>query len=203
MELLQAVANRIIAAYLDSQGYADVRVAPLAADGRARSGVDVTYRFQGVDHRVKVKPDAYYGTDPAKVQDRGLTFYRSDSGVFAFETIANHMTREPGWMVDSRAEDLYYYYLVIAQHEDEIAALLDEPDEVFFSELEVERDQLYVLPMRQTQRWFDDNSEEYVPRPVMAGEHSSWVRIIPRGDIERDVAGIETVGGVFSRLAST
>jgi hypothetical protein len=200
-DLLQAVANRIIVAYLESTGHSNVRSASGVANGYARGGVDLTYRYQGVDHKVKVKPDAYYGTDPAKVQDRDLTFYRSDSGVFAFESIANHMTREPGWMVDSTAEELYYYYLVIAQSEEEILALLGEPDEVFFSELKVERDQLYVLPMRQTQRWFDDNSEEYAPRPVVVGEHSAWFRIIPRSDIERSVEGIKTVGGVFERVS--
>ncbi len=179
IELLQGVANRIIIAYLETVGYSNVRAASGASEGYASGGVDLTYRSQGVDHKVKVKPDAYYGADPGMVQDRELTFYRSDSGVFAFESIANHLTREPGWMVDSTAEDLYYYYLVIAQTEEEISALLSEPDEVFFSELKVERDELYVLPMRETQRWFDDNHEEYVPRPVMVGEHSAWFRIDP------------------------
>jgi hypothetical protein len=199
--LLQGLADRIIGAYLEDRGFGNVRILGGRSDAYVSTGVDITYRYQGIDHKVKVKPDAYYGTDPAKVRDRELTFYRSDSGVFAFESISNHMTREPGWMFESTAEDLYYYYLVINQTEEEISALLSEPDAVFFSEIKVENDELFVLPMRATQRWFEEHYEEYTPRPVTIGDHSAWFRMIPRGDIEGSVEGIKRVGSIFAGLA--
>ncbi len=148
-----------------------------------------------------MKPDAYFGTDPAKVRDRGLIFYRSDAGHYAFESISNNMTRERGWMFNSDADELFYYYVVIAQSEEEIAALLGEPDDVFFSELKVDRDELKVLPMRATREWFEAHYEEYTPRPVTTGEHSAWYRLIPRSDIDTQVRGIRTLGSVFTVVA--
>jgi len=198
--LLQGVADRILAAYLETVGYGSVRIITGRPEGYASSSVDVTYRYQGVDRKIKVKPDAYFGTDPVKVRDRSLTFYRSDAGAFAFESISNNMTREPGWMFDSTAEYLYYYYLVITQTEEEVSALLAEPDEIFFSELKVDRDELFILPMKATQGWFNDHYEEYPPRPVTIGDRSAWFRMIPRGDIEGSVEGIKTVGPVFSKV---
>jgi hypothetical protein len=199
--LLQAVANRIMVAYLEDQGYGNVRIVSDGTDLQAASGVDIVYRYQGISQKVKVKPDAYFGSDFAKINDRDMSFYRSDSGGFAFESISNTATREPGWMLDSTAESLYYYYVVIGQPEEEVSALLAGPDEVFFSELKVDRDELFVMPMRKTQRWFDDNTESYAPRPVMIGDRSAWFRIVPRGDILGAVEGIKTVSGVFASLA--
>jgi len=192
--LLQQVAQRIVAAYLKKAGYADVRT---VTDGGPGSGVDIVYSLSGRRGRIKVKPDSYFGTDPAKVYDRSLVFYRPDAGHYAFESISNNMTREPGWMFNSEADDLYYYYLALTQPEDEVAALLGEPDEVFFSELKVERDELHILPMRQTQRWFEEHFEDYTPRPVTVGDHSAWYRLIPRSDIEGSLPGIRMVGPVF------
>ncbi len=196
--LLQQVAQRIIAAYLSKAGYADVRV--VAGSGTA-SGVDIAYSVSGRRARIKVKPDSYFGTDPAKVYDRNLVFYRPDAGHYAFESISNNLTREPGWMFSSEADDLYYYYLALTQPEDEVAALLGEPDEVFFGELKVERDELHVLPMRPTQRWFEAHFEAYTPRPVTVGEHSAWYRLIPRGDIEAGITGIRMIGPIYQMVA--
>lgn len=196
--LLQKVAQRIIAAYLSKAGYADVRI---VTDGGPGSGVDIAYSLSGRRGRIKIKSDSYFGTDPAKVCDRDLVFYRPDAGHYAFESISNNMTREPGWMFNSEADELYYYYIALTQPEDEVAALLGEPDEVFFSELKVERDQLQVLPMRQTQHWFEEHYEEYTPRPVTVGDHSAWYRLIPRADIEGSLPGIRSLGPVFQTVA--
>lgn len=192
--LLQQLAQRIVAAYLNKAGYSDVRVVAGASTG---AGVDIACSVGGKRVRLKVKPDSYFGTDPAKVYDRDLVFYRPDAGHYAFESISNNMTREPGWIFNSEADDLYYYFIALNQPEDEIAALLGEPDEVFFGELQVERDELHILPMRATQRWFDEHYEEYTPRPVTVGDHSAWYRLIPRADIEGDVPGIRLAGPIF------
>ena len=201
MMLLQAVADRIIARYLTEDGYGDVRIISGRPNGYTSSGVDVAYRYEGKDRRIKIKPDAYFGTDQKKVQDRDLTFYRSEAGHYAFESISNHMTREPGWMFNSKAEELFYYYLVLPQSEEEIAALLSEQDDIFFSELKVDRDELRVMPMKATREWFEQHFEEYAPRPVTVGNHSAWYRLIPQNDIDNAVSGIKTIGSVFAKVA--
>lgn len=200
IDLLQAVAERILSRYLViGLGRADVLASPgLALGGK---NVDITFAWQGNKRRVKVKPDPYFGLDAVKCHDRSMAFYRADAGAYAFEAVANSATREPGWVLESDAEEIYYYYLVIAQSEEEVRALLNEPDEVFFSELRVERDELVILPMRQTRDWFERNFERYTPRPVMAGGASAWYRLVPRTDIEASVQGITHVGSVFG-LAS-
>ncbi|MBU4557081.1 MAG: hypothetical protein KJ747_09440 [Actinobacteria bacterium] len=197
--LLERVAQRIVAAYLKKAGYGDVRV---VTGGSTGAGVDIVYTVSGRRGRIKLKSDSYFGTDPAKVSDRDLVFYRPDAGHYAFESISNNMTREPGWMFNSEADDLYYYYLTLSQPEDEVAALLSEPDEVFFSEIKVERDALHILPMRATQKWFEAHYEDYTPRPVTVGQHSAWYRLIPRSDIEGSIQGARLVGSVFKTVAS-
>ena len=72
--------------------------------------------------------------DAGKIGDRSLAFYRPDTGSYAFEAVADAVTREPGWIIDSEADDLYYYYLALAQREAEVRALLRESDDVFFAE---------------------------------------------------------------------
>lgn len=198
--LLHAVSQRIISRYLESAGYAEVSILPAPKNGGS-TVVDLTYKSQGRRLRAKVKSDAYFGNDPAKVQDRGLVFYRGDAGHYAFESISNNMTREPGWMFNSDADELLYFYIVIAQPEEEVAALLEEPDDVFFSELKVDRDELRILPMKETREWFEAHYEEYTPRPVKSGDHSAWYRLIPRADIDTQVSGIRIVGSLFSSLA--
>ena len=199
--LLQAVAERIVAGHLESTGTGDVRYNTSRPDGYAGSGVDLSFPDRGVDHKIKVKPDPYFGTDPRKVNDLSLTYYRSDAGHYAFESISDPVTREPGWMFNSRADDLYYYYLAISQSEEDVRALMSEPDEVFFSELAVDRDELRVLPMREIQKWFDAHYENYPPRPVTSGQRSSWYRLIPRGEVDSAATGMRVVGPIFARLS--
>jgi hypothetical protein len=197
--LLQDVANRIIARWLVQKGRADVRV----ASGQQSSGgrtVHVTYAWQGGEHRIMVKPDTYFGVDPSKTRDRSLSFYREDASLFAFEAVANAATREPGWVFESPADEIYYYYLVIAQTEDEIRALMGEPDEVFFSELAVDRDELVVIPMAAVRRWFEANYERFTSRPVITGGASAWYRLVPRADLEGAVPEITVIGRVFRTL---
>lgn len=198
--LLQSVAQRIVARYLEVTGRADVGVVS-TYESFAGRGIDLTYAWQGSLRGIKVKPDAYFGIDSAKVRDRSLLFYREDAGSFAFEAVANSATREPGWIFESEADDLYYYYIALSQDEDEVRALLNEPGEVFFSELRVDRDDLLVLPMKETREWFGRSFESYVPRPVMLGGISAWYRLVPRQELERQVDGIRNVGPVFAGLA--
>jgi hypothetical protein len=199
MHLLQDVAERIIARWLVQQGRLDVAL----THGRQSLGgraVDLTYAWQGGQHRVKIKADPYFGSDPRRIADRALTFYRPDQRMFAFEAVANAATREPGWMFDTNAQDIYYYYVAIAQSEEEVAALAGEPDEVLFNELAVERDELVILPADATRTWFEANYERYTPRPVMSAGASAWYRLVPRSDIEGVVTGVRNAGPVFSTI---
>jgi hypothetical protein len=199
--LLQEVAERIIARYLMNTGKVDVQVISTFKTHSGR-GVDLSYAWQGGRREIKVKADPYFGTDSAKIRDRALTFYRPDTGAYAFEAVANSATREPGWMLDSEADDLYYYYLTLSQEEDDVRALLAERDEVFFSEIAVERDDLLILPMAETRAWFARHADSYPPRPVMVGGASSWYRLIPRVDAQRQLEGVRIVGPIFSGVAS-
>jgi hypothetical protein len=200
-DLLQKVAERILGRYLTVSGYPEVtllRARPLSASA---PGVDLMYRTGDEWRKIKVKPDVYFGTDPAKVNDRYRTFYRADSGHYAFESISNNATRESGWTFNSDADEVYYYYLALSQTEEEIGALLGEPDGIFFSELKVDRDELHILPMAEVQSWFQQNYDQYTPRPVTVGGHSAWYRLVPRSDISRHVAGIKVIGSVFPAVA--
>lgn len=162
--------------------------------------MDLTASFQGTSVRIKVKPDPYFGTDPRVIADHSRTFYRADAAVYAFEAVANSATRQPGWVFESSAEELFYYYVALRQPEADVAALVSEPDEVFFRELEVERDELVILPMERTRVWFESAYEQYTPRPVMVGGASAWYRLVPRQDLEQAVSGIRRVGPVFSGI---
>ena len=195
--VLQSISERILAAYLEKQGYSGVHIVSSRAADYGTPGVDLTYRTGGTTRRVKVKADAYFGTDQGKVVDRSRPFYRSDAGHYAFESISNTKTRESGWMFNSDADELFYYFIVLSQTEEEAEALLAEPNEVLFSELDVDRDELRILPMRGTRSWFEEHYEEYTPRPVTLEEHVAWYRMIPREDIDSSVTGIRVVGPVF------
>lgn len=197
--LLQQVAERIVAAYLTSTGMADVAVVSHFDAFRKRS-VDVTHAWQGGVRQIKIKPDPYFGNDSAKIKNRALTFYRAEAGNYAFEAVANSATRAPGWMFESAADDLYYYYLVLSQQEDEVRALLRESDDVFISELQVDRDELRILPMAETRIWFEQHFEEYPPRPVVLGSAAAWYRLVPKSDIERAIPRIRTVGSLSASL---
>jgi len=198
--LLQSAATRVVERYMRESGATGVMAVNGDADPSRLCGVDIVCNRAGRGTKVKVKPDAYYGSDPRKIADQGLPFYRAPVSCYAFETISHHVTRDPGWMFNSLADELYYYFLAIDQSEDEVAALMAEPDEVFFSELSVERDDLHVLPMPALREWFDANHERYTPRPVKLGDHSGWFRIIPVADIDTAVPGVSDRGPVFARL---
>jgi hypothetical protein len=198
---LQAVAERVIARYLRRAMNKDVDIVSRHAVQAAR-GIDIVYASpDGVRRSAKVKADSYFGTDTRKIGDRSLPFYRADTGSFAFEAVADSVTREPGWMIDSEADELYYYYLALAQEEEDVRALLKEPDEVFFPEIRVERDDLIILPMAATRRWFADQADNYPPRPVSLGGRSAWCRLVSRSDVQTQVEGVRIVGPVFPGLA--
>jgi hypothetical protein len=195
--LLQSVAERILARYLSVSGREDVvRVGGRLSLGGDR-GIDLTYAWRGGKRRIKVKADSYFGTDSVKISDRNLPFYRPDAGIYAFEAVGNVATRESGWIVSSEADELYYYYLVLSQPEDEVRALAAEPDPIFFSELAVDRDDLRVMPMAATRAWFQKNFQAYTPRPVVTGDIAAWYRLVPRSDLEHGVSGVDHVGPVF------
>jgi hypothetical protein len=199
--LLQAVAARIIERYLLEGGATGVMLVDGDADPLRLPGVDLVCNRGGSSTKIKVKADAYYGADPRKVADQDLVFYRAPVHCYAFETISHHLTRDPGWMVASSADELYYYFLALDQTEDDVAVLMDGPDEAFFSDLSVERDDLHVLPMAALRTWFEANGDAYMPRPVKLGDHSGWYRIVPVTDIDGAVPGVVEKGSVFSRLS--
>ena len=200
MVLLQAVAERIIARYLE--GIPGVQVEP--ADGYhslGGRGADLVYVADGQRTSVKIKPDSYFGTDANKVRERAWSFYREDAGVCALEAVAGSSMRDPGWMFTSDADEIFYYYLAIAQPEDEVRALVAAPDAEFFSALKVERDDLLVLPMKAAREWFSQKYEQYPSRPVALGGGSAWYRLMPRAELEADVDGVVDRGPIFSALS--
>jgi hypothetical protein len=192
--LHHAVACRVIGRYLANTGGRGVLL-PETFTGESE-GVDITCSRGGRAWALKVKADAYFGTEPGKIADRALAFYRREGSDYAFEAISNNVTRQPGWIFQSQADQLYYYFLALGQPESEIAALLAEPDAVFFAELKVERDDLHVIPMEQLRGWFETHFEDYTPRPVLMGDHSAWYRLVPR-DVLRATVPVTVVGPVF------
>lgn len=199
MQLLQHVAERIIAKHLLVHGATRAEIVSGDSSSHGRD-IDIVSIEGKTSRRIKVKADSYFGTDSRKIGDRRLEFYRADSGSLALEAVANSTTREPGWTLVSDAEDLYYYYLAIGQSPDEVRALLSEPDEVFFSEIAIERDELLVLPMRAVKEWFENHYQDYAPRPVMQAGAASWYRLVPRADVEKALGRIQSSGPIFSRL---
>lgn len=192
--LLQAVGRRVICRYLTLAGI-QVSETP-GPQGEGEAG-EIACSRAGRPYRVRVKSDPYCGVDPVKIADRDLAFYRKQGTDYAFEAISHHLTRQLGWMFNSEAEELYYYFIALGQTEEEIAALMQGSDEVFFSELRVERDELHIMPMSALRDWFERNYEHYTPRPVLVGDHSAWYRIVPRDELRRAIA-VDVVGPVFS-----
>ncbi len=197
--LLHEVGKRILMRYLRDRGYSDVAAAGGMIDGA--EGIDLFYTAGHRRVGVKVKADSYFGVDPAKIADRDLIFYRASTDSYGLEAIADSNTRQPGWVQRSRADELYYYSLALGQNEEEVAALMEEPDEVFFGELKVERDDLRILPIPGLQAWFDKSADQFMPRPVITDGRSAWYRIIPRSVVDSAVAGVQDVGPVFGALA--
>ncbi|MHB8762361.1 MAG: hypothetical protein ACYC6J_08310 [Coriobacteriia bacterium] len=196
--LIHEVGKRILKRYLEQQGAAAVA---LSATPRSDPmGIDIRRTEAGRPVAAKVKVDVYCGTDPERIAERELTFYRDDTGSYAFEAIADTATRASGWILTSMADELLYYRVAVARPEAEVAALLESPDGVFFSELGVERDDLRVLPMRELRVWFERSNDRYMPRPVVTGGRSAWYRIVPMSEVEAAVPGIRVVGAVYARL---
>lgn len=196
--LHHATACRILARYLVLTGSGGL-TAP--DEGYLEgNGVDIICTRAGVKLRIKVKADPYFGTDAVKIAERELAFYRRQGADYAFEAISHNVTRQPGWIFQSDASDLYYYFLALGQSESEVGALLEEPDDVFFTELKVERDELHVMPMAPLRDWFEAHFEQYTPRPVLIGDHSAWYRLVPR-DVLRAAVKVDVVGSVYPSVA--
>lgn len=198
-QLLHAVAERVIAKYLQLNGRVDVRVNDEAAMQARSDKVDISYMTPSGRHSLKVKSDPYIGSDPVKAADRSRSFYRPDAKAYALETVAS--TRQPGWLFSSEAHDLYYYYLAIDQTEAEVAALFDQPDEVFFQTLRVAVDQLHVMPLVALRAWFEPRQETYPTRPVVRDGAASWYRLVPREDIAAGVAELRVIGSIFGSVS--
>lgn len=196
--LLHEVAKRIIARYLETTGN-QVAISRKLQD--EATAIDLHYVSGTAKVAVKVKADPYFGTDPLKAADRALGFYRSETHSYALEAMANAATREPGWMQRSQADELFYYRLVIGQPDDEVALLQRDRDEVFFSELIVERDDLRIIPLRDLRTWFESQGDRYMPRPVITDGRPSWYRIVPESDLDTGVPGVRLVGGIYHRVA--
>lgn len=197
--LLQSVAERILTRWLRAR-VGEVRLVDHAS-ARGERGVDITYASPNGTRRVTVKPDPYFGVDPVLVADRSLGLYRADAAEYGLEAVADAVTREPGWAAESDADDIYYYFVAIAQPEAEVAALMAGPDEVFFSELKVGRDDLVVIPARELHEWFHRNADRYTSRPVFAGGASSWYRMVPRADLDTALPSIRHEGPIFGSVA--
>jgi len=197
---MHEVGKRILGQYLVTAGARDVELAPpMRSDA---TGIDIR-RLEGPETvSAKVKVDYYCGTDPAKIGDRDLVFYRADTSSYALEAIADTATRAAGWVQTSLADQLLYYRLAIPRPEAEIAALLESPDGVFFSELGVERDDLRIVPMTQLRAWFERSNDRYPPRPVVTAGRSAWYRIVPMAELEAAVPGVRVVGPVYGSLRS-
>lgn len=197
--LLHAVAERVIARYLEHSGLTDVRANDESALGARADKVDITYTTSSGPRGIKVKSDPYIGPDPAKTADRSRSFYRPDDKVYAFETIAT--TRAPGWVFSSAADDLFYYYLAIDQPEAEVGLLFAEADDVFFSSLRVAADDLHILPFADLRAWFEPRQGSYPTRPVVRDGGAAWYRLVPQADVATGVRGLQRIGAVFASLS--
>lgn len=197
--LIHEVGKRILARHLETAGARDVEVSP--AMGVDATGVDIRRLEGATTITAKVKVDYYFGSDPVKIGNRDYTFYRNDTASYALEAMADTTTRAPGWVLTSLADQLLYYRLAIPRPEAEVAALLESPDGVFFSELGVERDELRILPMRGLREWFERSNDRYMPRPVITGGRSAWYRIVPMAELEAAVPGVKVITPVYRALS--
>lgn len=197
--LTREIAKRVVGAYLSANG--GVRIAFPAGDHVTGDGVDIRYMLAGRPVAAKVQADCYFGTDPERAADRSLPMYRMESPTVALEETADVASKMPGWLYSSRADELLYYRMAIPRPEAEVAALLDSPDAVFFSELGTERDELRFIPLPALRSWFSRQAEQFTPRPVFAQGRMSWCRIVPISELESAVPGVRVVGSVYDSLA--
>lgn len=197
--LTREVAKRVVAAYLSANG--GVKVTPSGQQRTTDDGIDIRYMMAGKPMAARVQADCYFGTDEEKAADRSLPMYRMESATFAIEETADVATKMPGWLFSSHADELLYYRMAIPRPEAEIAALLDSPDAVFFSELGTERDELRFIPLPALRSWFSRQAEQFTPRPVFAQGRMSWCRIVPISELESAVPGVRVVGSVYDSLA--
>jgi hypothetical protein len=189
-ELLHLCALRIVSRFLLDQGSRSVETFP------GTSGFDIRFDRLGTTVRGRVKSDPYCGQDPVKIEDRSLPFYRADGGDYALQVIAHHVSKEPGWALHPEIDEVFYYMLAVDHTEDDLARLVEEPDETFFGGIRVPRDELHILPMAQIREWLPDHLEQFPSRPISAGDHSAWYRIVPRTQLARAVPGIVHVGSI-------
>jgi hypothetical protein len=197
-DTLHEVARRILRAFVEQAGHPSAVLSTDLLDSAA--GIDITYLTGGARIRVKVKADSYFGTDPGKIADRSLTYYRPTADAYSFETVADAQTRESGWLHRSQAEELMYYRLAIAQPPDEITQLLGGSDDDLIGGLAVERDDLTVFQVPDLREWFEANADKYPARPVFGEGKTGWCRIIPAKDIHDAVKGTRFVGPVVDSL---
>jgi hypothetical protein len=196
-QLHHAVAVRIVGRYLR-----DIGANPVEDARDYGTAVDIVCENMVRSFRVMVKADPYFGTEPAKIADRDLSFYRREGSDYAFEAVSDSETQQQGWVFDSFADEVHYYFLALGQPEAEVSALLGEADDVFFGELVVERDELHIIPMGPLRAWFVENYERYTPRPVLIGGHTAWYRLVTR-DALRAAVPVEVVGPVFGGLSDS
>lgn len=199
--LLHEVAVRILGDRVRSLGRSDV-VTGVAAAQTGRM-VDIASVQGPAAVRIKVKSDPYIGDDATSISDRDLPFYRGVSDTMALEAVADAATRSEGWALASQADQLWYYRIALSAPEDEVRALLAEPDAVFYAELPVAADDLAELDMRALRSWFEENMGAYPSRPVAVGGTSSWQRLVPRQMLLDTLPGVHVIGPVFAEIAAT
>ncbi len=195
--LLQVVAERIIARHLRDEGMSEVSAVTLDRRNGHGDGVDLIYSRLGRPTRVKVKADPYFGVDPLKSGDFDLPYYRLDRGEYALEAVAHLVTRQPGWVFRSDADQLFYHLLALEHTEEQVADLVRMPDEEFFAGLRVARDELRILPMDAVKAWFARRQEDVASCLVEIGDHSAQYGVIPRVRLDRAVPTIVNVGPIY------
>lgn len=196
--LTREVAKRVVGSYLSRNGGVSVALSPA---GRTKpDGVDIRYMMAGKPLTARVQADCYFGTDAEKAADRSLPMYRVESPTYALEEAADVTDKMPGWVVSSTADVLLYYRMAIPRPEAEIAALLESPDEVFFSELGIERDELRIIPFPALRAWFVREADRFTPRPILLDGRMSWCRIVPISELEAAVPGVRVVDSIYRSL---
>lgn len=158
----------------------------------SKQGTDLIVERSGRMIKVKVKADSYFGTGSGAIDDHDLPYYRRRSDDVALETVSHHLTREPGWMFSSEADELWYYQAALLNTRGELERALTLDDEGMVAAVDVEVDRLRVMDMQRLRQWFDGAHVNYPPRPVQTGDHLAWFRIIPPSDIVRAIGTIET-----------